>query len=103
MKIPYRRLRVSLATEGTVERELKERREFADAASQAFELSSARYKHGAAAYTEVLDAQRTKVSAQQAVITAELSRASSLVTLYKVLGGGTELPEPAKTTEGAEK
>jgi len=93
----------ALATEGTVERELKERREFADAASQAFELSSARYKHGAAAYTEVLDAQRTKVSAQQAVITAELSRASSLVTLYKVLGGGTELPEPAKTTEGAEK
>ena len=93
----------ALATEGTVERELKERREFADAASQAFELSSARYKHGAAAYTEVLDAQRTKVSAQQAVITAELSRASSLVTLYKVLGGGTELPEPAKTIEGAEK
>lgn len=37
------------------------------------------------------------------MITAELSRASSLVTLYKVLGGGTELPEPAKTTEGAEK
>lgn len=50
----------ALATEGTVERELKERREFADAASQASELSSARYKHGAAAYTEVLDAQRTR-------------------------------------------
>lgn len=99
----FREVSDALATEGTVERELNARREYADAASKAFDLSSARYQHGAAAYTEVLDAQRTKVAAEQAVITAELSRASSLVTLYKVLGGGTELPPPPAETEGQGK
>ncbi|MDO5530467.1 efflux transporter outer membrane subunit [Sutterella sp.] len=90
----FREVADALATEGTIERELKARTEYADAASKAFELSSSRYKHGAAAYTEVLDAQRTKVSAQQALITTQLSRAASFVTLYKVLGGGTEVANP---------
>lgn len=78
----------ALATEGTIEGELNSRREYADAASKAYELSYSRYRHGAAAYTEVLDAQRAKVSAEQALIGTQLARASSLVTLYKVLGGG---------------
>lgn len=81
----------ALATEGTVERELNARREYAEAADRAYELSNSRYKHGAASYSDVLQQQRTKVAADQALITAQLSRASSLVTLYKVLGGGTEL------------
>ena len=81
----------ALATEGTVERELNARREYAEAADRAYELSNSRYKHGAASYSDVLQQQRAKVAADQALITAQLSRASSLVTLYKVLGGGTEL------------
>ena len=85
----------ALATEGTVERELAARRDYAEAAGRAYELSNSRYKHGAAAYTEVLDAQRAKVSADQQLITAELARASSMVTLYKVLGGGTRIAQPA--------
>lgn len=95
----FREVADAMATEGTVERELAARREFADAATKAYELSDSRYKLGAAAYTEVLDAQRTKVAAEQAVIAAELSRASSLVTLYKVLGGGTELPQQEASGE----
>lgn len=81
----------ALATEGTVERELNARREYAEAADRAYALSNSRYKHGAASYSDVLQQQRAKVAADQALITAQLSRASSLVTLYKVLGGGTEL------------
>lgn len=78
----------ALATEGTVESELKAREEYADAAVKAFKLSESRYEHGAAAYTEVLDMQRAAVAAEQLLISAQLARASSFVTLYKVLGGG---------------
>ena len=89
----FREVADALATEGTVERELAARRDYADAAEKAYELSSSRYKAGAAAFTEVLEMQRAKVAADQQLISAELSRASSLVTLYKVLGGGTTLAE----------
>ncbi len=91
----FREVADALATEGTIEGELKSREEYADAAGKAYEISNSRYQHGAAAYTEVLDAQRAKVSAEQVLITTQLARASSLVTLYKVLGGGA-LEEPAK-------
>ena len=50
----------------------------------------------------MLDSQRSNFTAQQAVISAQLSRAASLVTLYKVLGGGSQLEEPAETTQTAD-
>lgn len=89
----FREVADALATEGTVERELAARRDYADAAGKAYELSDSRYKHGAAAFTEVLEMQRAKVAADQQLIAAQLSRAASLVTLYKVLGGGTTVAE----------
>lgn len=89
----FREVADALATEGTVERELAARRDYADAAGKAYELSDSRYKHGAAAFTEVLEMQRAKVAADQQLIVAQLSRAASLVTLYKVLGGGTTVAE----------
>ncbi|MBM6703131.1 efflux transporter outer membrane subunit [Sutterella massiliensis] len=98
----FREVRDALATEGTVEREMKAREEYADAAQKTYELSDARYKAGAAAYTEVLDAQRTAVAAKQVLISTQLSRASSLVTLYKVLGGGSVLPEDEASVQEAQ-
>lgn len=88
----FREVADALATEGTIDRELQARVEYAEAATNAYKLADARYKHGAAAYTEVLEQQRAMVAAQQTLIATQLSRASSLVTLYKVLGGGSELP-----------
>ena len=63
---------------------------------KAFKLSESRYEHGAAAYTEVLDMQRAAVAAEQLLISAQLARASSFVTLYKVLGGGALEEQPAE-------
>ena len=87
----------ALATEGTVSQELAAQQQLADATAETFRLSQERYKNGADSYLEVLDSQRANFSAQQAVISAQLSRAASLVTLYKVLGGGSQLEpeEPA--------
>lgn len=92
----------ALATEGTVADELLAQQQLAAATAETLRLSEERYKNGADSYLEVLDSQRSNFSAQQAVISAQLSRAASLVTLYKVLGGGSQLEEPAETTQTAD-
>lgn len=92
----------ALATEGTVAEELLAQQQLAAATAETLRLSEERYKNGADSYLEVLDSQRSNFSAQQAVINAQLSRAASLVTLYKVLGGGSQLEEPAETTQTAD-
>jgi len=59
-----------------------------DAASEAHELSRARYERGVDSYLNLLDAQRSLYAAQQGLVTAQLAEQSNRVTLYKVLGGG---------------
>lgn len=59
-----------------------------DAASEAHELSRARYERGVDSYLNLLVAQRSLYAAQQGLVTAQLAEQSNRVTLYKVLGGG---------------
>ncbi len=89
----FREVSDALATEGTMDRELTARREYAEAATKAWELSDASYKAGAISYNDVLTSQRAMVGAKQALIGAELSKSMSAITLYKVLGGGTTVAE----------
>ena len=84
----FREVADALATEGTIERELKATQEYADATKQAYELAQARYRHGSESFLTVLDSQRQYVSAQTQLAVAQQARAMSLVTLYKTLGGG---------------
>jgi multidrug efflux system outer membrane protein len=58
------------------------------AATQAEELSRARYDAGADSFLVLLDAQRTLYSAQQALVATRLAEQANRVTLYKALGGG---------------
>jgi len=53
-----------------------------------FKLSDLRYQNGVASYLDLLDAQRSLFSAQQAVVQTRLAQLQSQVTLYKTLGGG---------------
>ena len=90
----------ALATEGTVSEELAAQQQLAAATAESLRLSEERYKNGADSYLNVLDSQRANFSAQQAVISAQLARTASLVTLYKVLGGGSQLEDVSpETTE----
>ncbi|MCG2606572.1 MAG: TolC family protein, partial [Achromobacter sp.] len=57
---------------------------------RAAELARLRYREGSAPYLTVLDAQRTQLRAQDAVAQAETASYTSLVALYKALGGGWE-------------
>jgi NodT family efflux transporter outer membrane factor (OMF) lipoprotein len=67
-------------------------------AQAALNLSRARYNDGVAQFITVLDAQRTLLSAEQALAVSATNVAVDIVALYKALGGGweTTLPlEPA--------
>lgn len=63
---------------------------------RAAELAQVRYREGAAPYLSMLDAQRTLLRAQDAVAEAETASFTSLVALYKALGGGWQAPTDAK-------
>ena len=86
----FREVNDALAAESTVTGRLAAQDELVKATSSAYRLAELRYRHGVDSYLSVLDAQRAYVGARQAQIGARLERAVSLVTLYKVLGGGQE-------------
>lgn len=87
----FREVADALATEGTVTSELDATKELAQATQKSYDLAMVRYKNGTDDYLTVLTSQRANFSAQQNLISAQLARAASLVTLYKVMGGGSQL------------
>ncbi len=89
----FREVADALAVEGTVADQLKASEDMAAATAESYRLAQERYQSGADSYLSVLDSQRSNFSAQQSLITAQLARATSYVTLYKVMGGGSQLNE----------
>jgi outer membrane protein TolC len=57
-------------------------------AERSNELSTLRYREGFSDYQRVLDAQKSLFSQQQRYITTQGDSVTSLVALYKALGGG---------------
>ncbi|WP_034298800.1 efflux transporter outer membrane subunit [Herbaspirillum sp. RV1423] len=60
------------------------------AQSERARLSVLRYNNGAAAFLEVLDAQRDLLTAQQQLVQLQRAVATSSVSLYAAIGGGAE-------------
>lgn len=65
-------------------------RESAKASQQAADLAQERYQNGVADFLTVLDAQRELLNAQSQLAESETLTATSLVAIYKALGGGWE-------------
>jgi outer membrane protein, multidrug efflux system len=84
----FREVADVLAERATLNERLDAQRALLDATAESFRLSDARYKGGVDSYLGVLDAQRQLYAAQQELVGVQLADAASLVTLYKVLGGG---------------
>ena len=63
-----------------------------DAARQSERLSQARRDAGRDSYLTLLDAQRTRYSAEQAVISLRLAEQVNRIGLYQAMGGGWEQP-----------
>jgi multidrug efflux system outer membrane protein len=78
-------------------------RSAAKAAEAAARLANDRYAGGVAEFLIVLDAQRTLLAIQGQLAQSETRAATSLVAIYKALGGGWELVVPVgnKATQPA--
>jgi NodT family efflux transporter outer membrane factor (OMF) lipoprotein len=90
----FREVSDALAGQATFNEQLRAQRAVAVAEGERFKLSDLRYRSGTASYLDLLDAQRSLFSAQQAAVQANLQRLANQVTLYRVLGGGWS--EPAR-------
>jgi multidrug efflux system outer membrane protein len=61
---------------------------------RAAELARVQYREGALDFLRLLDAERSVLQAEDAVATAETDLDTSVVTIYKALGGGWEAASP---------
>lgn len=84
----FREVADALAVRDTVADRVGAQERLVAAAADSQRLAKARKDAGLDSSLTLLDAQRTLYSAQQGLIAARLVRATNLVTLYKVLGGG---------------
>jgi outer membrane protein, multidrug efflux system len=88
----FREVSDALAGRTTLGEQLRAQVAVADAAQVSFKLADLRYRSGVSSYFDVLDAQRSLFTAQQATVQTQALRAQNIVTLYKVLGGGWTEP-----------
>jgi len=84
----FREVADALASRTTLVEQLNASQAQADAEAARFKLSDLRYRNGVASQLDLLDAQRSLFSAQQAVVQTRLAQLQSQVGLYKTLGGG---------------
>lgn len=84
----FREVADALAGRATLGDQLRAQQAQAQAEATRTRLAELRYRNGAASYLDVLDAQRSLFTAQQAVVQAQAAERQNRVTLYKVLGGG---------------
>ncbi|PLX98374.1 MAG: multidrug transporter [Desulfuromonas sp.] len=85
----FREVADSLAQSGTIDEQLAAQQALTDASSESYRISQARYDKGVDSYLTVLDSQRALYAARQNLIGTRLTRLTSLVTMYKVFGGGS--------------
>ncbi len=84
----FREVADALVGRSTLDEQLRAQTALQEATEDSYKLSDMRFRNGIDNYLTVLDSQRSMYTAQQAVITLQLSRLQNLVTLYKALGGG---------------
>ncbi|MDO9336478.1 MAG: efflux transporter outer membrane subunit [Caulobacter sp.] len=88
VQVAFREVADSLAIQTTLDRRIDAATRLLVAAQDAERLSRIRYEQGIDSYLVLLDAQRTRYSAEKALVALWLVRAQTSATLYKALGGG---------------
>ncbi|MCC2636025.1 MAG: putative fused inner/outer rane transporter, partial [Ramlibacter sp.] len=84
----FRDVSDALAGRATFGDQLAAQARVVEAESVRFRLARLRYENGVASYLDLLDAQRSLFTAQQALVQVRLSRLQNQVQLYRSLGGG---------------
>jgi outer membrane protein, multidrug efflux system len=78
----------ALARRGTIDDQLHAQQDYVKGAEEAATITEARWRTGVDTWLATLDAQRTVYNARQSLVATRLTRATNMVTLYQVLGGG---------------
>jgi outer membrane protein, multidrug efflux system len=85
----------TLVTHARTRDSLKDATEAAEASRIAARIARTRYEGGMVDFLEVLDAERTQLAAEDRLAQSRTDAATSLIAVYKALGGGWELaPAP---------
>lgn len=84
----FREVADALAARSTLLDQLQAQQAQAAAEAERVALTEVRYRHGAASFLELLDAQRSLYAVQQSLVLSQSLWAQSSVALYKALGGG---------------
>jgi multidrug efflux system outer membrane protein len=84
----FREVSDALAGRATLVEQLRAQAAQTNALAITFRLADLRYRAGAASYLDILDAQRSLFTAQQALVQTQALQLQNLVTLYRALGGG---------------
>ncbi len=97
----FREVADGLAARGTFDEQLAAQERFTATQQRSLELSDFRYRNGADTYLNVLIAQTALYNAQLTLVSTRLQRLTSLVDLYRSLGGGWiahtgDAPRPAE-------
>jgi multidrug efflux system outer membrane protein len=86
----FREVADVLAQRGTIDEQVAAQQALTDTTSERYRLSQARFNGGVDSHLNVLDSQRSLYGAQQNLIGTRLLRLVTMISLYKVLGGGGE-------------
>ncbi|MBT9462862.1 efflux transporter outer membrane subunit [Hydrogenophaga sp.] len=84
----FREVADALAGSATLGDQLTAQQIQATAEAERFRLAELRYRNGVASFLDVLDAQRSLFTTQQALAQTRLAQQQNQVSLYKALGGG---------------
>ncbi|MDQ7744026.1 efflux transporter outer membrane subunit [Hydrogenophaga pseudoflava] len=88
IQVAFREVADALAGRATLGEQLAAQEAQAGAEADRFRLAELRYRNGVASYLDVLDAQRSLFTTQQALAQTRLAQQQNQVALYKALGGG---------------
>jgi multidrug efflux system outer membrane protein len=91
----FREVSDALARRGTIADQTRASQALVSASADNYRLSDARYRGGIDTFLQSLDAQRSLYSARQQLVSTQLTAATNLVTLYRVLGGDATLDATA--------
>jgi len=84
----FREVADGLAARGTYDEQLAAQERYTATQQRSLELAQFRYRNGIDSYLNVLTAQTGLYVAQQTLVATRLQRLTSLVDLYRALGGG---------------
>jgi len=87
IQIAFQEVADALARRGTIDAQLAAERDMVEAAEDNYQLAQARYREGVESFLATVDAERTLYSARRQLTATQLLRGTSLVALYRSLGG----------------